>query len=213
MSDVIKGSDVILSVRKEKVFSKEVFGQLEKILAQGTKGQVTSDIVKASQNIGNRIGEIVSKGTEAVDRMLDMIKDFIPVEHRDGIISQILEFIEKLTPSDEYIPVGCQRNMTITKTAETIETTSKKSKYREYIQSYPNAEISCDGVMFANEEAYRLINKAYDNREPIYIEILRDMKPYERGMAIISSIEETSAYDDVATYAITLQVSNELERI
>jgi TP901-1 family phage major tail protein len=103
--------------------------------------------------------------------------------------------------------------MTETRNADTIETTCKKSVMREYIQSYVNDTITCTGVWSYGDEAIDLLEKASENREPIYIQILRDDKPYKQGMATISSLEKTSDYNDVATYSITLQVSGLLERI
>jgi TP901-1 family phage major tail protein len=209
----VKGSEIILLVKKSATVGKDVTDTLQKIVAQGNSGKITGEIVQLANSIGGQIAKIANKGVDAVERLKEMIGNIIPEHSQDGILQKLIDFIQGLKLQDEYITVGCQRSMTETRNADTIETTCKKSVMREYIQSYVNDTITCTGVWSYGDEAIDLLEKASENREPIYIQILRDDKPYKQGMATISSLEKTSDYNDVATYSITLQVSGLLERI
>ena len=214
MKQAMKGSDILFYVKKVKrETSKQVFEGVLNILNRVTGGDTDGGLRGIAANIGDAIGSILSKGFSGVDMLRDFIGNIIPDSDKDGVISEILDMIKGVSPIEEYIPVACQRNMTISRSSDTIDITCKGDDIRAFLQGFPSVEISCDGVRYPDEESYNILVETWEKREPLAFEIMEKGRATHEGFGIITSLEEASPYDDAATYALTFSVSGKYHRV
>lgn len=108
-----------------------------------------------------------------------------------------------------------QRNASLSRSAESIDATSKDSagNWKESIAGFKEFSIDCDGAFVESDEAYGLLETAFLNGDNVvaYIEFPSGQK-YE-GETTITDLSLDFAYDDLVTYSISLQGSGALATI
>jgi TP901-1 family phage major tail protein len=100
-----------------------------------------------------------------------------------------------------------QRNATLNRSAETIDTTSKDTEgfWTESLQGFKSFSIDADGAFVQDDAAYATLETAFVNSEnvDVYLEMPSGIK-YE-GNCTITDFSLEFPYDDLTTYSLSLQ--------
>ncbi|WJE54847.1 phage major tail protein, TP901-1 family [Bacillus cereus] len=106
-----------------------------------------------------------------------------------------------------------QRNATLSRSAETVDATSKDTAgfWKESLAGFKEWSIDCDGAFVESDAAYGLLETAFLNSENVnvYIELPSGTK--YKGNSTITDFSLEFPYDDLVTYSISLQGSGALE--
>ncbi|MGH1144275.1 phage major tail protein, TP901-1 family [Bacillus pseudomycoides] len=106
-----------------------------------------------------------------------------------------------------------QRNATLSRSAETVDATSKDTAgfWKESLAGFKEWSIDCDGAFIESDEAYGLLETAFinSNNVNVYIELPSGTK--YKGNSTITDFSLEFPYDDLVTYSISLQGSGALE--
>ena len=103
----------------------------------------------------------------------------------------------------EWTTIAGQRDATVTRGTDTIDTTTKDSvgAMREQEPSFLTWSISCSGLMVVSDAAQELLRTAWSNREKVLVRVRYSDTDVEEGLAIISNLEYTGPHEDTATYS------------
>ncbi|MGM9987233.1 MAG: phage tail tube protein, partial [Bacillaceae bacterium] len=95
---------------------------------------------------------------------------------------------DDVTP--EWVPVGGQRNATISEEVEELDLTSEDSDgVSEYAPGFSSTTIDCDGVYVPSADGYLALKQAFRNKELIRVRLKEDGLPTEQAMCFITSRE------------------------
>jgi len=126
-------------------------------------------------------------------------------------VDVLLEVNKGTVDEPDFIKVGGQRGATLNRTGETLESTTKDSEgWREYVGGFKEWSLDCDGVVVVNDEAYDLLEDAFDNNEPIQVQIQLPSGKGYTGQTNITDFPVELPYDDLVTYSLSLQGSGKL---
>lgn len=126
-----------------------------------------------------------------------------------------VDVLLKVKKGASYIAVGGQKGASLSRSAETIDVTDKNSEgWAESIVGVKSWSVDCDGFVCLGDEAYELLETAFDNREAIEIEIkVGGETGFTRtGSAVITDFPEEYPSDDAVTFSISLQGASKLTR-
>lgn len=106
-----------------------------------------------------------------------------------------------------------QRGATLSRTADTIDVTSKDSPglWRENLQGFKEWSVSGDGVYVTDDEAYAILRDRFLESQNVDVIVIYEDGNTESGNATISDFSTELPYDDAVTYSITLAGSGPLE--
>jgi len=110
--------------------------------------------------------------------------------------------------------LGGQRGATLNRTKETIESTTKDSNgWREYKSGFKEWSLDCDGTVVVNDEAYDMLEDAFDDKTPIQARVLMPSGKEYSGDVLITDFPIELPYDDLVTYSLSLTGSGQLKKI
>jgi TP901-1 family phage major tail protein len=107
-----------------------------------------------------------------------------------------------------------QKNATLSRSAESIDATSKDTAgfWKESVAGFKEWSIDCDGAFIESDVAYGLLETAFINGDNVvaYIEFPSGLH-YE-GSTTITDFSLEMPYDDLVTYSLSLQGSGSLTK-
>ena len=126
-------------------------------------------------------------------------------------ISGMMSKLYIVDNATEKIIAG-QRGANISRTADTIDTTSKDSEgyWRESIQGFKDWSVSTDGIYVTNDEALRYLQERFENSQNVDVILVMEDGVTFSGEATISDFSMDVPYDDAVNYSLTLQGSGPL---
>lgn len=105
--------------------------------------------------------------------------------------------------------VSGQQGLTINRTADSIEITSKDTEggWKSKIAGMKEWSIDNDGIYVLSDESHSELSKAYENSDPVCIKIINNKakKGMFAGFAVITDYSLEAPYDDSMTYSISLE--------
>ncbi|PDX99384.1 phage major tail protein, TP901-1 family [Bacillus pseudomycoides] len=106
-----------------------------------------------------------------------------------------------------------QRNATLSRSAETVDATSKDTAgfWKESLAGFKEWSIDCDGAFIESDDAYGLLETAFINSENVVVYIELPSGTKYKGETTITDFSLEFPYDDLVTYSISLQGSGALE--
>lgn len=109
--------------------------------------------------------------------------------------------------------LGGQRNATLNRSSETIDVTNKVSGgWTESLTSVKSWSIDCDGIFVVDDTALDAIETAFLNSTIVDVKIADASWGYV-GKAVITDFPIEAAYDDAATYSLTLTGTGALSKM
>lgn len=107
----------------------------------------------------------------------------------------------------QILAVGGQRSLTINRSADTVEVTSKDTDggWKSFISGMKEWSIDTDGIYVKDDESHKILSKAFDAGSPVCIKVYNNKlkKGMFGGLATITDYPIEAPYDDSVTYSMT----------
>lgn len=115
--------------------------------------------------------------------------------------------------SPSYVAVGAQRGASLSRSAETLDKTSKSSEgWTESLAGMKSWSISTDGLLIFDDAGYAALEEAYMNGDNVLIQMASQSGAMYEGDAVITSIDLDAPYDDLATYSAEFTGAGKLKK-
>ncbi|WP_346216446.1 phage major tail protein, TP901-1 family [Caldifermentibacillus hisashii] len=110
---------------------------------------------------------------------------------------------------DKLLAVAGQQGLTINRSKDSIEVTSKDTKggWKAKIGGMKEWSIDNDGLYVADDESHKTLGKAFEDDEFVCLKVI-NQKTKEAmfgGLAIVSDYSLEAPFDDAMTYSISLE--------
>ena len=110
---------------------------------------------------------------------------------------------------ERLLAVSGQQVLTINRSSESIEVTSKDTKggWKSKISGMKEWSIDNDGLYVPNDETHRELGKAYNDSELVCIKIInmKTKKGMFGGLAVVTDYSLEAPFDAAMTYSISLE--------
>lgn len=108
--------------------------------------------------------------------------------------------------------LGGQRNATLSRSSETIDSTSKDSdgNWTESLPGFKSWSVDTDGAFIESDEAYKIIEQRFLDGEDVVVYIEMPSKNKYVGNCVITDASLEAPYDDLVSYSLSLQGSGAL---
>ena len=105
------------------------------------------------------------------------------------------------------LAVSGQQSLTINRSADTIEITSKDTDggWKSYIAGMKEWSIESEGIFVKDDESHAILSAAFENGDPVCLKVYdnKRKKGMFGGLAVITDYPIEAPYDDSATYSLT----------
>ena len=105
------------------------------------------------------------------------------------------------------LAVGGQQSLTINRSADTIEITSKDTDggWKSYIAGMKEWSIESGGIYVKDDESHAILSAAFEAGDPVCIKVYdnKRKKGMFGGLAVITDYPIEAPYDDSVTYSLT----------
>lgn len=109
----------------------------------------------------------------------------------------------------KLIAVSGQQGLTINRSADSIEITSKDTQggWKSKIAGMKEWSIDNSGIYVVGDESHSLLSQAFENSDPVCVKIIngKTKKGMFGGLAVITDYPLEAPFDDSMTYSITLE--------
>lgn len=109
----------------------------------------------------------------------------------------------------KLLAVAGQQELTINRSAESIETSSKDTQggWKSKIAGMKEWSIDTGGLYVLNDESHTALTNAFESGDPICVKIvdIKNQKGMFGGLAAVTEYTLEAPYDDSMTYSITLE--------
>lgn len=114
----------------------------------------------------------------------------------------------------KLLAVAGQQGLTINRSADTVETTSKDTKggWKSQIAGMKEWSVDTDGAYVMGAESHKLLQKYFENGDMICIKIvdIKETKSLFGGLAVLTDYSLEAPYDDAMTYSCSFSGSGAL---
>lgn len=120
----------------------------------------------------------------------------------------ILLAVYSLDGSD-LLAISGQQGLTINRSADSIEITSKDTEggWKSKIAGMKEWSIDNDGLYVPNDQSHAVLSQAFDNSDPVCVKVVNGKTKVGMfgGLAVITDYPIEAPYDDAMTYSLTLE--------
>lgn len=111
------------------------------------------------------------------------------------------------TTGADLLAVGGQQALTINRSADSIEVTTKDSTWKSYISGMKEWGIDTDGVYSDGDAAHKALTAAFLNGDLVCIKVInrKTKKAMFGGLCAITDYPLEAPYDDALTFSLSLQ--------
>ena len=113
---------------------------------------------------------------------------------------------EGATP--ELLAIAGQQGLTINRSADQIEVTSKDTEggWKSYLAGMKEWSIDNDGAFVPTDESHKLLSDAFTNGDLVCVKVSNKKTNEDMfgGLAAVTDYPIEAPYDDAATYNLTL---------
>lgn len=110
---------------------------------------------------------------------------------------------------DQLLAISGQQGLTINRSADSIEITSKDTQggWKSKIAGMKEWSIDNDGIYSLGDESHAELSRAFENGDPVCLKVVngKQKKGMFGGLAVITDYPLEAPYDDSMTYSITLE--------
>lgn len=108
----------------------------------------------------------------------------------------------------KLLAISGQQGLTINRSAESIEVSSKDTKggWKSKIAGMKEWSIDNDGLYVPSDETHRELGKAFESSNPVCLKVIngKTSKGMFGGLAYVTDYSLEAPYDDGMTYSISL---------
>ena len=112
------------------------------------------------------------------------------------------------------LAIAGQQGLTINRSADTIEITSKDTQggWKSYLAGMKEWSIDNDGLFVLNDESHKILSQAFNSGDPVCIKVVDGKRKIGMfgGLAVVTDYPIEAPHDDAVTYSITLSGMGEL---
>lgn len=109
---------------------------------------------------------------------------------------------------DEILAIAGQQGLTINRTADSIEVSSKDTEggWKSYLAGMKEWSIDNNGLYVASDDSHQQLQTAFINSDPVCIKVWNAKTETDLfgGIAYITDYTLEAPYDDAVTYSISL---------
>lgn len=109
----------------------------------------------------------------------------------------------------KLMAISGQQGLTINRSADSIEITSKDTKggWKSKIAGMKEWSIDNDGLYVLEDESHALLSKSFESGDPVCIKVVngKSQSGMFGGLAVITDYPLEAPYDDAMTYSLTLE--------
>ena len=109
---------------------------------------------------------------------------------------------------DKLLAISGQQGLTINRSADSIEITSKDTEggWKSKIAGMKEWSIDNDGLYVPNDESHTILSQAFDSGDPVCVKVVngKTKRGMFGGLAVITDYPIEAPYDDAVTYNLTL---------
>lgn len=114
----------------------------------------------------------------------------------------------------QLLAISGQQGLTINRTADTIEISSKDTQggWKSYLPGMKEWSIENDGLYIPNDQSHSILSQAFNSGDPVCIKVVDGKRKVGMfgGLACVTEYPIEAPYDDATTYSITLSGMGEL---
>lgn len=109
---------------------------------------------------------------------------------------------------ESLLAISGQQGLTINRSADTIEISSKDTQggWKSYLAGMKEWSIDNDGLFVPNDQSHATLSQAFENGDPVCIKVVDGKRKVGMfgGLACVTDYPIEAPYDDAVTYSITL---------
>lgn len=109
---------------------------------------------------------------------------------------------------DKLLAIAGQQGLTINRSADQIEVSSKDTVggWKSSIAGMKEWSIDNDGLYVGSDETHRLLSKAFNNSDPVCVKVVNVKTGQDLfgGLAYVTDYPIEAPFDDAMTYSISL---------
>lgn len=109
----------------------------------------------------------------------------------------------------ELLAISGQQGLTINRSADSIEITSKDTAggWKSKIAGMKEWSIDNDGLYVPGDESHNLLSAAFENSDPVCLKVVngKTKKGMFGGLAVITDYPLEAPYDDAMTYSLSFE--------
>ncbi len=109
----------------------------------------------------------------------------------------------------DLLAISGQQGLTINRSADSIEITSKDTLggWKSKIAGMKEWSIDNEGLYVPNDESHTILSQAFENADPVCIKVVngKTKQGMFGGMAVITDYPLEAPFDDAMTYSLTLE--------
>lgn len=113
------------------------------------------------------------------------------------------------TTGDKLLALSGQQGLTINRSADSIEITSKDTEggWKSKIAGMKEWSIDNDGLYVPNDESHRILSQAFENGDPVCLKVVNGKTKTGMfgGLAVITDYPLEAPHDDAVTYSLTFE--------
>lgn len=108
----------------------------------------------------------------------------------------------------ELLAISGQQGLTINRSADSIEITSKDTQggWKSYLTGMKEWSIDNDGLYVPSDQSHKILSQAFENGDPVCVKVVDGKRKVGMfgGLAVVTDYPIEAPYDDAVTYSITL---------
>ena len=109
---------------------------------------------------------------------------------------------------DELLAISGQQSLTVNRSADTIEVTSKDTTggWKSNLAGMKEWSIDSEGIYVPNDQSHAVLSKAFEDGDPVCVKVINQKTKTGMfgGLAAITDYPIEAPHDDSMTYSITL---------
>ena len=110
---------------------------------------------------------------------------------------------------ENLLAISGQQGLTINRSADSIEITSKDTEggWKSKIAGMKEWSIDNDGIYVPNDNSHSVLSAAFENGEPVCLKVIdkKNMRGMFGGLAVITDYSLEAPHDDSMTYSMSLE--------
>lgn len=114
----------------------------------------------------------------------------------------------------DLLAISGQQGLTINRSADSVEVTSKDTEggWKKQLPGMKEWSIDNDGIYILSSESHKLLGKYFENGDLVCLKVVdaKEMKSLFGGLACITDYSLEAPYDDSMTYSLSFAGSGPL---
>lgn len=110
---------------------------------------------------------------------------------------------------DKLLAISGQQSLTVNRSADSIEITSKDTEggWKSKISGMKEWSVDNGGLYVPNDESHRILSQAFENGDPVCLKVVngKTKKGMFGGLAVITDYPLEAPHDDAVTYSLTFE--------